>query len=65
MNLDDKLRGISLSDEKINELKTKPNLIKNMEVVVNTGNNFTKMQYSLACIAPKNCNLIELSNLIE
>ena len=65
MNLDDKLRGISLSDEKINELKTKPNLIKNMEVIVNTGNNFTKMQYSLACIAPKNCNLIELSNLIE
>ena len=44
MNLDDKLRGISLSDEKINELKTKPNLIKNMEVIVNTGNNFTKMQ---------------------
>ncbi|ORD94047.1 SYQ [Enterospora canceri] len=65
MTLAEKLQGISISKEKIEEIDSKPALKKNIESVIASGNTFTKMQYSLACTAPKGTDLKTISDVIE
>ncbi|ELA41010.1 glutamine-tRNA ligase [Vittaforma corneae ATCC 50505] len=63
--VEDILKRLHISDSKIEELKTKPQVLRNIERINQSTANFTKMHYALACTAPKNADLARISGLID
>jgi glutaminyl-tRNA synthetase len=59
------LKGLNLDDKKINEVKNKPQIEQNIKEIGDACDEFTKMQYSLACTAPKNVNILRVSKMID
>lgn len=59
------LKSLDLSDKKIEELSTKPQIMQNLIDIMNCTDKFTRMHYSLACTAPKNTDLLRASKFID
>lgn len=59
------LKNLGLSDSKINEVYNKPQIKQNISDILDKTNDFTKMHYTLACIAPKKSNLEKLTKIID
>ncbi|KAI4291499.1 glutaminyl-tRNA synthetase [Pancytospora philotis] len=59
------LQGLSLSDSKITELTKKTQVVQNIERILESSPDFTKMHYTLACTAPKNTDIEKICGLID
>lgn len=59
------LEKLSISPEKLEEIKKKPQIHQNILEISRKTSQFTKMHYSLACTAPKGVELSRIVKLID
>lgn len=64
MSLYEKLKNLNFNEDKVNDIEKQPVLKKNLDMIVETGSEITPIQYSMACLAPKNANIKLLSDVI-
>lgn len=63
--IEDLLKHLSIPSKKVEEVRKKPQVQKNILDISHATTNFTKMHYSLACIAPKNADVAKVSALVD
>lgn len=61
----DALVRLGITNEKTSELSKKPSIVRNMEGIVDSTPEFTKLHYTLACTVPKSTDVLEVSRLID
>jgi len=59
------LRDLGISEKKVDEISSKPQIERNIADVFESASKFTRMHYTLACIAPKKANLERLARIID
>lgn len=59
------LESINIPEEKIKEIYQKAHIIENIKIIMENTEKFSKLHYSLACTAPRNCDLKTVCKLIN